>query len=280
MDIGLSMFATDLAIQPAELAPEVEARGFSTLYFPEHTHIPTSRLSPWANGPVLPEEYKRTHDPFVALATAAALTERIQIGTSVCLVAERDPIVTAKQVASLDMMSGGRFVFGIGVGWNREEMEDHGVDPDRRRATVRDKVLAMKTLWTEDEAEYKGEFVSFSKSWSWPKPVQKPNPPIFMGGVGGPVTFRHIIEYCDGWFPFGYRGPIGDKVAEMRVAAEKAGRDPDTVRIKSFGPKSDPALLEEHAALGAEEAVLLLPPRGADEVLPVLDRYAEFIGKF
>ena len=278
MDIGVTMFPTDLSIQPAALAREVEARGFSALYFPEHTHIPTSRRSPWAGGPVMPEEYKRTHDPFVALATAAAVTERIRLGTSICLVAERDPIVTAKQVASLDMVSGGRFVFGIGVGWNEEEMEHHGVDPRRRRSVVREKVLAMKELWTEEEAEFAGEFVRFSPSWSWPKPVQQPHPPVILGGVGGPVTFRHVIEYCDGWFPFGYRGPIADKVAELRRQSEDAGRDPATIRIKSFGPRPEPQALAEHAALGAEEAVLIVPAKGPDEVLPVLDRYAALIG--
>ena len=154
------------------------------------------------------------------------------------------------------------------------------MDPRRRRDVVRDKVLAMKTLWTEEEAEYEGEFVRFSRSWAWPKPVQKPHPPIILGGVGGPVTFRHIIEYCDGWFPFGYRGPINEKVAELRKQSEEAGRDPDTIRMKSFGPRPEPELLAEHAALGAEEAVLLLPAKGADVVLPTLDRYAEFIGAY
>ncbi|MFI5393518.1 MAG: TIGR03619 family F420-dependent LLM class oxidoreductase [Myxococcota bacterium] len=173
--LGVLMFPTDRAIRPDELAREAEARGFESLWFPEHTHIPVSRLSPWPGGPDLPEEYKRTHDPFVALTAAGAATERLKLATGICLVAQRDPIALAKQIASLDMLSGGRFLFGIGVGWNVEEMEDHGVDPATRRALVREKVLAMKSLWTEDEGGFDGDLVHVSRSWSWPKPAQQPH---------------------------------------------------------------------------------------------------------
>lgn len=274
MDIGVMIFPTDQAIQPVEMGREVEARGLHSLYFPEHTHIPTGRRTPWPGGRELPEEYKRTHDPFVALAAVAAATERIQLGTGIALVAQRDPIVLAKEIASLDVLSGGRFVFGIGVGWNEDEMEHHGVNPKQRRAIVREKVLAMKALWTEDEASFEGEHVRFSSSWSWPKPVQRPHPPIFMGGGGGPVTYAHIAEYCDGWMPISSREPVLPKVTDLRRAAEEAGRDPATIRLKLFGAIPKPAVLEAAAEAGVEECVMGVPPAGPDTVLPILDHYA------
>ena len=189
MKFGVTMFPTDYAIGPAELAGAVEEHGFESLFFPEHTHIPTSRRTPWPGGAELPREYSRTLDPFVALSAAATATERLRIGTGICLVVERDPITLAQEVASLDFISGGRFLFGIGGGWNLEEMENHGTDPAQRWKLLRERVLAMKAIWAEDEAEFHGRFVNFDPIWSWPKPVQEPHPPILVGG-SGPHTFQ------------------------------------------------------------------------------------------
>lgn len=200
------MFATDRSIGAPELARAAEERGFSSLFLPEHTHIPTSRGTPWPGGGELPDEYRRSVDPLVALAAAATVTTRIRLGTGICLVAQREPIVTAKAVATLDVVSGGRFTFGIGYGWNREEMEDHGVDPRRRRDVVREKVLAMEALWRDEAASFHGDHVSLDESWSWPKPVQAPRPPVMIGGAAGPTLFAHVAEYADGWIPIGGAG--------------------------------------------------------------------------
>jgi probable F420-dependent oxidoreductase len=274
------MFPTDYSIGPAQLATEAENRGYSALWFPEHTHIPVGRRTPYPAGGELPMEYSHTLDPFVALAAAAAVTERLRVGTGICLVAQHDPIVLAKEVASLDFISGGRFDFGIGVGWNEDEMEDHGVDPERRRAVVREKVLAMKALWTEDEASFEGEFVRFPSSWSWPKPAQKPHPPVYMGGAGGPVTFRHIIEYCDGWMPISGRADVVRRTAELRDAAALAGRDPATIRLQVFGGRPDPEVLDHYEQAGAESVILWLPPANPDKVLGVLDRYDALVARY
>src|SRR5215207_8874493 len=208
MDIGVMVFPTERVPGPVRLGTEAEARGFESLWLPEHTHIPTGRKTPFPGGEPLPEHYKRTLDPFVGLAAAASVTTALKLATGICLVAQRDPIVLAKEVASVDRVSDGRFLFGIGVGWNIDEMEQHGVDPKRRRAQVRESILAMKALWTEDEASFDGEFVRFSPSWSWPKPVQQPHPPVLMGGAAGPTTFRHVVEYCDGWMPIHNRRDV------------------------------------------------------------------------
>lgn len=278
MDIGVMLFPTDRSIGPVELARAVEERGLHSLYFPEHTHIPVTRRTPYPAGGELPEEYKRTLDPFLALTAAAVVTERIQLGTGICLVAQRDPIVTAKAVASLDVLSGGRFVFGIGVGWNEDEMAHHGVEPARRRAVAREHVLAMKALWTQDEAGFDGEHVQLEPSWSWPKPVQRPHPPILLGGAGGPVTFRHVIEYCDGFMPIGGRGVVRDRITELRQAATVAGRDPDSLLLKVFGVRPKPETLRDYAEAGAGEVIVGLPSADADVVLPLLDRCASLVG--
>ena len=278
--IGALIFPTDLAIRPDVLAREAEARGLESLWFPEHTHIPTSRRTPWPGGTELPDEYRRTLDPFVGLATAAAVTSTLKVATGICLVAQRDPIVLAKEVASLDFVSNGRFLFGIGVGWNRDEMENHGVDPARRRALARENVLAMKALWTEEAGSFSGEFVSFSPSWSWPKPVQQPHPPVIMGGAGGPITFRHIAEYCDGWMPIHGRRNVLDKLPDLREACEAAGRDPAGVELGVFGVPPKEQILESYAEAGISRCVLNLPPAPADTVLPVLDRHAELVKQF
>jgi probable F420-dependent oxidoreductase len=272
------MFITDRTIAPDALARAVEERGLESLFVPEHTHIPVSRVTPYPGGGDLPEEYWRSYDPFVALTAAAAVTENLRVGTGVCLVAQHDPIVLAKEVASLDLVSGGRVVFGIGYGWNVEEMADHGVDPARRRAIVREKVLAMHALWTDDVASFEGEHVRFAPSWSWPKPAQRPRPPIFVGGAAGPTLFRHIAEYADGWSPIGGAG-VRAALPELRDAFEKAGRDPAELRIMIYGARPDASVLEHYASEGYERTVLNLPPAGADVVLPLLDQYASLAAR-
>jgi probable F420-dependent oxidoreductase len=276
MRFGVTMFMTDQTIGPVELAREVEARGLHSLYVPEHTHIPTSRRTPAPTGDAeLAEEYRRTLDPFVALAMAAAVTERLVVGTGICLVAQRDPIVTAKAVASLDRESDGRFVFGIGFGWNADEIENHGVDMKRRRDIARDHVLAMQSLWSDEVASFDGEFVHLSPSWSWPKPGAG-RPPILMGGAAGPKLFAAVAEYADGWIPIGGAG-VRAALADLERACEARGRDPKSLRIVPFGTVPDPGKLEYYASIGIEEVVLRLPGGPADKVLPRLDRLAALV---
>ena len=266
------MFPTDTAIAPDQLALEAEDRGFESLFFPEHTHIPTARRTPYPAGGPLPEEYSHSLDPFVALGAAAAVTSQLRLGTAVCLVAQRDPIVLAKEVASLDHLSGGRVVFGIGYGWNVEEMEDHGVVPSTRRALAREKVLAMQRLWRDEVAGFDGQYVGFEPSWSWPKPVQRPHPPILIGGGPSPALFRHVVEYASGWMPLTGIGS-SDVRAALRTAAEDAGRSPASVEVVPVWVRPDRATLEHYATLGITRAVLGLPPAPADQVLPILDGY-------
>jgi probable F420-dependent oxidoreductase len=271
------MFATDQSMRVDDLARAAEERGLESLYLPEHTHIPTSRRTPPPTGDAeLREEYKRTVDPFVALAAAAAVTERIELGTGICLVAQREPIVTAKAVATLDTMSGGRFVFGIGFGWNHDEMESHGVDPARRRELARENVLMMKALWNDDVAAFDGELVHLEPSWSWPKPVRRPGPPILLGGAAGPKLFAHIAEYGDGWIPIGGAG-VRRALDDLRRACDDAGRDPETVRIVPFGTVPDPGKLDHYASIGIEQVVLRVPSAAAEVVLPLLDQYADLL---
>jgi probable F420-dependent oxidoreductase len=274
MDYGVAMFPTDYAVRPDELARAAEARGFESLWFPEHTHIPASRRSPWPGGGDLPREYWHTHDPFVALTAAAMATSRLRIATGICLLIERDPITTAKEVASLDFLSNGRFIFGIGGGWNAEEMEHHGTEFKKRWRVLRERVLAMKEIWTKKEAEFHGEFVNFDSIWSNPKPLQKPHPPILMGG-DGPTTFDRVVEFCDGWLPIGLRldDPKG-KIEDLRRKAEAAGRNPSEISISIFGVKPERAVLDEFQALGVNRAIFSLPSGERDLVLPFLDKYA------
>jgi len=273
------MFATDVSMAVPELAVESEARGLTSLFLPEHTHIPVSRRTPPPTGDAeLAEEYRRTVDPFVVLAAAAALTETIRLGTGICLVAQREPIVTAKAVATLDALSGGRFDFGIGFGWNREEMIDHGVDPATRRAVAREHVLAMRALWRDETAAFKGDSVCFEASWAWPKPVQPGGPPVLLGGAAGPTMFAHVAEYADGWLPIGGSG-IRAALPQLVAACEAAGRDPASVRVIPFGTMPDEGKLEYYASLGIDEVVLRLPTAPRDVVLPVLDRYAPVVAR-
>jgi len=274
---GVTIITTDLVWRVDELALAVEARGFTSLYLPEHTHIPTSRLTPPATGEdELAEHYKRMLDPFVALAAASSVTTQLRLGTGIALIAQRDPIVTAKTIATLDHLSNGRVELGIGYGWNVDEMQHHGVDPDRRRDVVREHVLAMRALWSDDVAEFHGEFVDFSPSWQWPKPVQPGGPPVLMGGAPGPKLFAAIAEYCDGWLPFG-GGGVRDALPAMREACERAGRDPELLRIIPFGTLYDPAKVNYYETLGVEEIVLRIPAGARDPVLAELDRLAELV---
>jgi probable F420-dependent oxidoreductase len=278
MQFGVTMFGTDQAMRPDELARAAEERGFVSLYVPEHTHIPVSRRTPPPTGDgALPEYYARSLDPFVALTMAAAATDRLRVGTGICLVAQRDPIVTAKAVASLDRLSGGRFVFGVGFGWNEDELEDHGVDMRRRRDVAREHVLAMQRLWADDEATFDGEFVQLPPSWSWPKPVQQPWPPVLIGGAAGPKLFAHVAEYADGWIPIG-GGGVRVALPQLHRAMEAAGRDPATARVVPFGSFPDPGKLDYYGSLGIDEVVLRVPVGGPDVALPVLDDYAKLVG--
>ena len=278
MHHGVFIFATDFAVPIDELARAAEQRGFESLFVPEHTHIPASRRTPWPGGPSLPREYWHTLDPFVALATAAAVTTRLKVGTGICLIIERDPITTAKEVASLDFISGGRMLFGIGGGWNAEEMENHGTDFKSRFRLLRERVLAMKEIWTKEEAAFHGEFVNFDPIWSHPKPVQKPHPPVLLGGESG-HTLQRVVDFCDGWFP---RGRAGDDtivrgLADLRARAARAGRDMKTLSVSVFGAKPDPAVLERYAAAGVTRVLYGLPSAGRDTVLPLLDQYARLV---
>jgi len=278
MHLGIAIFPTEYAISPDELASEVEQRGFESIWFPEHTHIPASRRTPWPGGGDLPREYWHTYDPFIALTAAASATTRLRLGTGICLVIERDPIVTAKEVATLDKLSNGRVIFGIGGGWNAEEMENHGTDYKRRWRVLRERALAMKEIWTKDEAEFHGEFVNFDPIWSFPKPVQKPHPPILMGG-DGPTTFERVIEFCDGWMPIGLRlVNVEEKIAALRRRAEEADRDPSSISITIFAANADRIALDGLERAGVERAIFYVPPAGRDKVLPVLDRYVQVMG--
>jgi len=278
MHHGVFIFATDFAVPIDELARAAEQRGFESLFVPEHTHIPASRRTPWPGGPSLPREYWHTLDPFVSLATAAAVTTRLKVGTGICLIIERDPITTAKEVASLDFVSGGRVLFGIGGGWNAEEMENHGTDFKSRFRLLRERVLAMKEIWTKEEAAFHGEFVNFDPIWSHPKPVQKPHPPVLLGGESG-HTLQRVVDFCDGWFP---RGRAGDDtilrgLADLRARAARRGRDMKTLSVSVFGAKPDPAVLERYAAAGVDRVLYGLPSAGRDTVLPLLDQYARLV---
>ncbi len=278
MRFGVTMFATDRSMDVVELAREAEARDFHSLYLPEHTHIPVSRRTPPPTGDAeLPEEYRRTLDPFVALAAAASVTERIVLGTGIALPAQRDPIVTAKAVATLDLLSRGRVVVGVGFGWNEDELEDHGVSMKDRRAVVRERMLAMRSLWTDDEASFDGEFVHLPPTWSWPKPVQEPHPPILIGGGAGPKLFAQVAEYADGWIPIGGAG-LSRSIPELRRVVEEAGRDPSTLEIVPFGSIPDPGKLEHFASIGVTECVFRLPSAPRDDVLRVLDEQTSFVG--
>ena len=277
MDYGVSMFATDYAIRPDELARALEERGFESLWLPEHTHIPASRRSPWPGGADLPREYWHTYDPFVALTAAAMATTRLRVATGICLIVERDPITTAKEVASLDLLSNGRFIFGIGGGWNAEEMENHGTNFKKRWRVMRERVLAMKEIWGKEEGEFHGEYVNFDPIWAHPKPLQKPHPPILIGGDGA-GTLDRVVEFCDGWIPIGFRAVgVPEKIATLHQKAEAAGRDPKTISVSIFGAKPEREEIEHWRRAGVDRVIFYVPSAGSDTVLPLLDKYASLI---
>jgi probable F420-dependent oxidoreductase len=277
MKFGVMMFPTDQSIRPDDLAREAEDRGFESIFYPEHTNIPTTRKTAWPGGGDLPEEYRRLHDPFIALMAAAGATQSIKLGTGISLVAQHDPVVLAKTVASLDVLSNGRFVLGVGFGWNEDEMEQHGVDPHYRRTIVREKILAMKSLWTEEAGSFEGKFVRVEPTWSWPKPVQKPHPPILIGGVGSDTVFKHVIDWADGWMPIGGRYDILERVEVLRAQGAEAGRDPASIEITIFGAPRDPDVMERYEDAGVARVIFGLPPAPRDVVLPALDRRAAIL---
>jgi probable F420-dependent oxidoreductase len=276
MKFGVTMFPTDYAIPVTELGRACEDLGFESLFFPEHTHIPASRRTPWPGGAPLPLEYSHTLDPFVAMAAVAAVTSTLRVGTGICLVVERDPITLAKEVASVDHLSGGRVLFGIGGGWNHEEMENHGTRPATRWKVLRERVLAMKRIWTDDDAEFHGRYVDFDPVWSWPKPVQKPHPPILVGG-DGPRTLQRVVEYGDEWMPISGRGSadLGARIAELQEMARAAGRGP--IPVSLFGSRAAPEAIEKYGEAGIGRAVFVLPPMPAEDTMPRLKRYAELV---
>lgn len=277
MRIGTFYFPTDYGIDVRELAEALEARGFESLFVCEHTHIPVSRRTPFPSGGELPKRYAHTHDPFVALSFAAARTRKLLLGTGVCLVTEHDPIVTAKSVASLDQLSGGRFIFGIGAGWNAEEMENHGTNYATRFALMRERVLAMKEIWTKEEAAFHGKMVNFDPIWSYPKPLQRPHPPIQLGGETD-HTLRRVVEFCDGWFPrFKPDFDAKYQVARLRRAAEGAARDFATLSITVFRAPPDAATLAGLREAGIQRTLLEVPDLGRDEILRALDGYAPLL---
>ena len=274
---GVSMFPTDYSMPPAAFAQAVEARGLDSIFFPEHTHIPTSRKSPWPGGPELPKHYSHSHDPFVALAVAAAVTTRIKLGFGVCLVSERDPITTAKQVASLDLISNGRVIFGAGAGWNREEMENHGTEFKTRWRLLRERVLAMKTIWRDEEPSFHGEFVNFDPIWSYPKPAQPGGPPVWLGSNSKWVAAR-IAEYGDGYMPiYGRTGEAS--MNQLRDECAKRGRNFSDITLALFGPPAKEAVIHQSLAEGFTHLVFLVPPAAADTVLRKLDELAAVVAR-
>ena len=274
MKVGVFYFPTDYGIEAGELARALEERGFESLFLCEHTHIPVGRRTPFPGGGELPKRYIHTHDPFVALSFAAAATRKLRLGTGICLVAQRDPIVTAKCVASLDRLSGGRFVFGIGGGWNVDEMENHGTRYDTRFKVLRERVLAMKALWTEEQAAFHGDFVNFDPAWSYPKPAQRPHPPILLGGETD-HTLKRVVSFCDGWFPRANASfSAKDMMGRLRRAAAEAGRDFASLQVTVFRAPAERAALASYAEAGIERALLEVPDLGRDEILRVLDKNA------
>jgi len=275
MDYGVVMFPTEYSMAPDDLARALEERGFESVWFPEHTHIPASRLSPWPGGGDLPREYWSAYDPFVALMAAAGATKRLKLGTGICLVIERDPITTAKEVATLDRLSGGRVLFGIGGGWNKEEMLHHGTEWKTRWKVLRERVLAMKEIWTKKEASFNGDYVRFDRIWSDPKPLQKPHPPIVIGGDGA-TTFDRVVEFGDGWMPIlrPHVDPVR-RIPELRERLQKAGRDPKSAPVSIFFAPPKREALDGLVAAGVQRAIFGLPCEGRDAILPRLDAYAK-----
>jgi probable F420-dependent oxidoreductase len=268
---GVSIFPTDDAIDMAELGAAAEQARFESLWVAEHSHIPTNRLSGWPGGDQLPKHYWHTMDPFIALTVAATASRTLRLGTGICLVVQRDPIHTAKEVASLDHISNGRFLFGIGGGWNREEMADHGTDFGRRWKLLRERVDAMKAIWTQEVSEYHGEMVDFGPMWSWPKPVQKPHPPVILGGIG-PKILERVVRYGDGWMP--NRGPVIERIAELQSLATAAGRGQIPVTVY---PRANSEDIERYAQAGVDRCIYWVPPDGRDAALRRLEELERLV---
>ncbi|HJU80195.1 MAG TPA: LLM class F420-dependent oxidoreductase [Acidimicrobiia bacterium] len=283
MDFGVMIFPTDATPTPIELGRMAEDLGFESLWFPEHSHIPTSRKTPWGGvkgAAPLPDWYWKTLDAFVALGAVAAVTSTLKLGTGITLVAQRDPIWLAKEVASLDVISGGRFLFGIGYGWNKEELASHGVAYTERRALLRERVLLMKSLWTDEVSEYKGELITLEPSWAFPKPVQKPHPPIIMGGAAAPKTIADMVEFCDGWMPLATRHDIAGRLEEVRKAVTAAGRDAKAFDITAYSAKPEPEFIEKVIELDVNRIVFNLPQRSPEEGKSRLAELSELIRQF
>jgi probable F420-dependent oxidoreductase len=277
MHIGAAMFFTDYSMAPGELGKALEERGFDSLWAPEHSHIPLSRKSPFPSGGDLPKKYYDAMDPFVSLTAAAVATKTLKVGTGICLIAQRDPIQTSKQVSSIDQLSGGRFLFGVGNGWNSDEMENHGTVFASRHKLARERIEAMKEIWTKSKAEYHGELVNFDPMMSWPKPAQKPHPPIIVGGAF-PYGARRALRYGDGWMPHRVRTTYADVSAlipKFREMAKEAGRDPASVPVTIWGAKEDESLLKRDRDDGVERIIVSLDSAKADKILPELDRWAK-----
>ena len=276
-EFGALMFPTDYAMRPAALAKAIEEREMDSIFFPEHTHIPVSRRTPYPAGGELPKEYSNTYDPFVTLGSCAAVTERIKLGTGICLVVERDVITLAKEISTLDRISDGRFILGIGAGWNAEEMENHGIEFKNRWKIVREKVLAMKELWSEEEAEFHGEFIDFDPVWSKPKPIQKGGPPIWMGATSK-WSYERIAEYCDGWLPIA--GQDKGHLPKIMEALETKGRKKSDITLAMFGVPADEHFVSQKLEEGFTHLVFGLPPAGEDRILPLLDKFAKLAKKY
>lgn len=275
MDIGAFIFPTEYSVDISELAMELEQRKYSALMVCEHTHIPTSRKTPWPGGGELPREYYHTYDPFVALSFAAKATSTIKLGTAICLVPQHNHFNLAKSVASLDRLSNGRFIFGIGGGWNVDEMENHGSSYKNRFQILKERILAIKQLWTEEKAEFHGDFVDFDSTYSWPKPIQTPHPPILLGGETD-YTLKRVVEFCDGWLP---RGPIdmNDGMSRLRTFADDAGRDISTLSVTVFRPKPDLETIRSYEEAGVNSVLLQIPSENRESCLKTLDEYNDLL---
>ncbi|MDX1448101.1 MAG: LLM class F420-dependent oxidoreductase [Acidimicrobiia bacterium] len=279
MEYGINIFATDLTMQPLDLARHCERLGFESLWLPEHSHIPTSRATPWGgrkDAPPLPEKYWRCHDTLVAIGAMAAVTENLRFGSGITLLAQRDPIWTAKEVATIDQISQGRFMFGVGYGWNIEEMNHHGTEYKERRALLREKVLMMKALWTEEEASFDGEHISLEPSWAWPKPVQQPHPPVVLGGRFGPKLVGDLVDWCDGWLPYGSPS-LADQTAHVRHALEDAGRDPENFTFTIFSAKPEERMVEWGKNAGVDRILFGVESNPPAQVLEDLESIASFV---
>ncbi len=276
MKVGIALYSSDDTILPDELAIACEQRGFESLLFPDHSHIPTSRRSPWPgsiSGSPLPEVYKRLIDPFVALGAAAAVTSTLRIGTCVALPAQRDVLQLAKEVATVDWLSGGRMIFGVGFGWNAEEMANHGIAMADRWDVVAEKIEAMKLLWTYETAWYSGAHVQFDESWAWPKPVQRPHPPILIGGGWGPRLLGAVVRLADGWMPVSSRSSIRSRLDLLHAEALRQGRDPSSLSVTIADARPDLDSFRSLQTEGVERVLLSVPIGSRDDILRTLDTY-------